>query len=252
MKLATFVLGPALLLITGLQAQADEQQITIPSERMFYALITPDSTASLQITCPSTLIDNDDWWHDCGKFFALTSEKRTPGPNALKDAWRKANDEVARLVLDKDMTYANWSGGSLDLRDSIRVRLMSRIHTVLRANKVYETVSSMTAPDDTVSAVLEQLQDSIRSNNAALFHYCPGVAGNIAVNTDSPLYNNLPEPAQDLKFVQRMKKIGDEFTKRLAADRNLDADARQGILDELLKEVLDDLLKEKQVLKNTQ
>jgi hypothetical protein len=213
------------------------------NERVFYALINPNSTASLQITCPSSLDENDDWWKDCGKFFTLTSDKRSPGPHPLKSAWLHAKQQVEQLKLDSDMTYANWSGGAPELRDNIRVRLLRLTHAIVARNKVYEILQSSNAPDDALAATLENLQRHLRGDPEAssLFHYCPGAAGNISIDSRHPLFEKWTEAVRNPDFARYFNdEVAQEFRRRLDASGNSGATARQKLLDQLLaeKEVL--------------
>ena len=193
----------------------------------------------MQITCPSSLDDNDAWWNDCGKFFTLTSDKKSPGPNPLKSAWLKAKEQVAQLTLDADMTYANWSGGTPAQRDSIRTRLMQRTHAIVERNKVYEILQSSQAPDDLVAASLENLQRHLRADpkESSLFHYCPGAAGNISIDPRHPLFEKWKQAVQNPEFARYFnEEVTKEFRRRLDAGGNLGAIARQELLDQLLAE----------------
>ena len=209
------------------------------SERMFYALINPDSTVSLQITCPSSLDDNDAWWKDCGTFFALTGDKKSPGPNPLKSAWLNAKEQAAQLTLDADMTYANWSGGTPELRDNIRVRLLRRTRAIVARNKVYEILQSSKAPDDVLASTLDSLQRHLRADPKAssLFHYCPGAAGNISIDSRHPLFEKWMQAVRNPEFARYFnEEVAGAFRQRLDASGNSGATARQELLDQLLSE----------------
>jgi len=232
-----------LLLAALTSVHAEELQIP---DNFFRAMPQPNGPAQLIWTCPGELDEKSvtadmGWWNACAKITLLMEADKEFGA-AFNAAVH--DPDLAKI----DISYVDWSRAKPDQKIALRKRAQDALQPIIQRHRLIELLSAATIDPVLIAKRRGQDQQALAERLGVanptpttlnLLHYCPGVSGNVSINTQHPLAPKLESALEKPSVAEQYRSALTAFGKYLDKNPTATVEQRDAELSSLMAPVLD-------------